>query len=67
MLVGKVTSSGEPKKGFTRVSSGLTHKRLNMLEMLARDEHPSLLQTFVNCERKSYLALGPVVNVLKPL
>jgi len=40
--------SGAPDRCFTLEGSGLTLKHLTRLERPAREEHSSLLQTFVN-------------------
>ncbi len=44
---------------FTRVGSDLTRKHLTRLEMLTTDKLSSLLQTFLNYERKNFVALVP--------
>ncbi len=43
----------------TQAGSMLTCKHQTRLERLARDKHSSLLRTFVNYGRKSFIILGP--------
>ncbi len=38
---------------------------LTRLEKLASDKHSSLLQKFVNHDKKSFITLGPVAKVIK--
>jgi hypothetical protein len=62
MFVGKARGlpySGAHERCFTWVGSCLTCKHYTILERLARDEHYSLLQIFVNCDRKILLNIGP--------
>jgi hypothetical protein len=44
---------------FTWVNSSLTHKYLTRLKRSARDKHSSFSQTFIDCECKSFIILGP--------
>jgi hypothetical protein len=53
MFVGTARSCGTPEMCFTRVGSSLTHKHLTV------HEYSNLLQTFVNCDRKKIIELGP--------
>ncbi len=56
MFVGKaksLTQSRAPKRCQSRVGSSLTPKHLTWLERPASDKHSSLLQTFVNYDRKN--------------
>ncbi len=62
MFVGKARSvfkSVAPEKGFTQVSSCLTHNHYTNLEKLAKDKHSSLFQTFVKYGRKKFYKIGP--------
>ncbi len=43
----------------SRVASDLTLKQWASLERLVRDKHSSLIRTFVNFRRKSFVRLGP--------
>ncbi len=58
VFVGKAMSL--PQNGAPEyVDSGLTHKHLSMLEMLARGKNSSLLRTHVNYSRKTFCNIGP--------
>jgi hypothetical protein len=62
MLVGKdrrLPWSGASEKCFTRVSSSLAKKHLNRLKRLAANKNASLLQAFVNYDRKK---LGQILS-----
>ncbi len=50
---------GAPKRCFTWIGYGLTHKRWTRLERLARDKHSSLSQKNVNCGHKKFYNTGP--------
>jgi hypothetical protein len=50
-----------PLSGTTFVGSCLTCKHYTILERLARDEHSSLLQEFVNYNCKSFIKLALVL------
>jgi hypothetical protein len=61
MFVGKARSlpqSGTPERYFTKVGTGLTHKRNTRLERLAGDKHSSFLQKFVNYGCKKFYNIG---------
>ncbi len=54
-LIGKarrLQKSGAPKRGFSKVGSGLTCKHYSRMERLAREKNYNLLRTFVNYGRK---------------
>jgi len=62
MFAGKARSlpkSGAPKKYFTRVGSGLTHKHKTSYERLARDKHSSLLAHSQVTKKKSVVDMYP--------
>ncbi len=65
IYVGKARAQGEaPEWLFTEVGSGLTCKHLTRLEMLAMDNHYSLLPKIVNY-LKRYVTLASGVNIIK--
>ncbi len=62
MCVGKAWSlpySVAPEKCLIRVGTGFTPKTLDLAGQ-ARDEHSSLLRTFVNYGRKKFKTWDPV-------
>jgi hypothetical protein len=68
MFVRKVGAypSGVPKgSSLYSKALGLFHKHSTRLERLARDKHTSLLRTFANYGRKSFVTLGPGQDVIK--
>ena len=50
---------------FRCSTPGLTCNHYTRLEKLARDKHSSLLQKSVIYRQKSFITLGPGVNVIK--
>jgi hypothetical protein len=52
--------SGEHKKCFVWVDSGLTCKHWAMLEIFARDKHSNLLRTFGKYRFKMFYKIGPL-------
>ncbi len=56
--------SVSPERGFTWVGSGLTNKHQTRLEKLARNNHVSLLQKFINYSRKNFYNIGLNCNVI---
>ncbi len=42
-----------------RITLGLTHEHKTRLERLVRHKHSTLLRSFVNYGRKSFVTMGP--------
>jgi hypothetical protein len=55
--------SGAPERFFNRVGSCFTNRHWTRLERLAMDKHYSLLQKFVNYDRKKLYNLGQIVQL----
>ncbi len=64
-LVYCLCASRAHERLFSRIGFYFTNKHWTKLERLARDEHSSLLQTFLNYARKSFLTLGPGTCTVK--
>ncbi len=47
-----------PSEATSRIGTGLTHKHKTRMEKFARDEHSSLLRTFVNYRHKKFYNIG---------